>query len=191
MRKEEERKEILTYANIRRDLRRRLWKSWCSLIVCLSAMVGFIWAFHQLPELLFRSSSRYHMPGWMTLLLMPFVLYVVIKEALVVSCGFRRKLCITRAKLGSSEGDSSTYYRMHGWRTYWCTLHFRRYGDYSVPEKNYQWSKINATTARGIHNMAFEGNEYYLVLSRPNSGKILLVYDTKLFQLEGEPPTEE
>ena len=103
-------KETLTYANIRRDLRRRLWRSWLSLIVCLSAMVGFIWAFHQVPRLLFESSSgRYHMPGWVMLLFMPYVLYVVIREAWLVSCGFRRKPFIVKDKLASSEGDASMY----------------------------------------------------------------------------------
>ena len=180
-------KETLTYANIRRDLRRRLWRSWLSLIVCLSAMVGFIWAFHQVPRLLFESSSgRYHMPGWVMLLFMPYVLYVVIREAWLVSCGFRRKPFIVKDKLASSEGDDSMYAMHHSYRTSWCILHFNCYGDYDVPEKNYSWSKENATTAKGIYNLAFEGGEYYLVLSKPHNGKILLVYNTELFELEDE-----
>ena len=35
------------------------------------------------------------------------------------------------------------------------------------------------------------GDEFYLVLSRLHSGKILLAYPAKYFQLEGETPTEE
>ena len=45
-------------------------------------------------------------------------------------------------------------------------------------------------TAKGVHDLAFEGDEYYLVLSKPHSGKILLAYPAKYFQLEEETPTE-
>ena len=176
-------KEKLTYANIRRDLRRRLWTSWLWLILIVLMTVGLIWAFHQMPALLFRSSGR--MPGWLYLLLLPYLLYVMAKKAWLVSCGFRRKPYIVKDKLASSEGDDSMY-ATHRYRTAWCTLHFNCYGDYDVPQKNYSWSKENATTAKGIYNLAFEGGEYYLVLSKPHSGKILLAYNAELFELEDE-----
>lgn len=181
MKKEEIRKEILTYANIRRDLWRRLWRSWILLLLCVAFIVVFIWSFHQIPELLFRTEAD-EVPGWLFLLSIPFLLYVVIKQAWAVACGFRRKLCITKDTLHASEGDR--YYSRHNYRTYYCTLHFNGYGDYAVPEENYRWSKEYPMTARGVHNTSFDGDEFYLVLSKPHSGKVLLAYPAKYFTLE-------
>lgn len=184
MKNEENRKELLTYANIRHDLWRRLWQSWLLLIVCVVLIVGFIWSFHQFPELLFeRGTGRHsHLPGWVLLLLTPFLLYMCVRQAWLVACGFCRKPYITTDTLHSSEGDR--YYSRVGSRTYYCTLHFNGYGDYEVPIKNYPWSKEYPMTTSGVHNTSFDGDEFYLVLSRPHNGKILLAYPAKYFILE-------
>lgn len=193
MKQQDSRKEILTYANIRRDLRRRLWQSWVLLIVCAAFSVGFIWAFHQVPELLFeRGTGRHsHLPGWVMLLAIPFLLYVCIKEAWLITCGFRRKPYLVKDRLISSdEGRSYTSTR---WRTFmsWGVLRFNGYGDYKVPDTNYPWSKEYPMTSDGVYHTSFDGDEFYLVLSKPHNGKILLAYPAKYFQLEGETPTEE
>ena len=39
-------------------------------------------------------------------------------------------------------------------------------------------------TARGVHSTSFDGDEFYLVLSKPHSGKVLLAYPAKYFTLE-------
>lgn len=181
MKTEENRKEILTYANIRRDLWRRLWCSWILLLLCVAFVVFFIWSFHQIPELLFRTEAD-EVPGWLFLLSIPFLLYVVIKQAWTVACGCRRKPYIAKDTLHSSEGDID--YSRPRYRTYYCILHFSGYGDYAVPEKNYRWSKEFPMTVRGVHNTSFDGDEFYLVLSKPHSGKVLLAYPAKYFTLE-------
>lgn len=191
MKRQENRKEILTYANIRRDLRRKLWVSWLLLIVCVVLSAGFIWSFHQFPELLFeRGTGRYsYLPGWMMLLMIPFLLYVCIKEAWLVACGFRRKPYIAKDSLISSDGGG--YYASTRWRTSsWGVLRFNGYGEYKVPDTNYPWSKEYPMTSEGVYHTSFDGDEFYLVLSKPHSGKILLAYPAKYFQLEGETPTE-
>ncbi len=182
-------KETLTIANIRRDLRRRLCKSWVLSALYVFLMAMEIYLFHLEPSLLFEDAgSRYGMPGWVYLLIFPLVSYLLVKETVLLSCGFRRVPYIVTDRLVSSEGDS--YYSSHSWRTAWCTLHFNCYGDYSVPEKNYSWSKQYAMSAQGVDNLAFEGGEYYLVLSRPHSGKILLAYNAELFELESKKVEE-
>ena len=186
MKQQESRKELLTYANIRRDLRRKLWVYWLNAVVVVLLTV---WLFTD-PTFLFETSPRYHLPGWTYFLIYPILVYLLIKDAWLVSCGFRRKPYMAKDTLLSSEGDPVGV-GYHHWRTYWCTLHFNGYGDYKVPEKNYRWSKEYAMTAKGVHNLAFEGDEYYLVLSKPHSGTVLLAYNAKLFELEGETPTEK
>lgn len=189
MKRQENRKEILTYANIRRDLRRKLWASWLLLALYVFLMALEIYLFHLEPRWLVEDAGGYYgMPGWVYLLTFPLIAYLLIKEAWLVACGFRRKPYITKDTLISSEGGS--YYSRHSWRTTWCTLHFNGYGDYKVPDKNYPWSEQYAMSAQGVDNMAFEGGEYYLVLSRPHSGKILLAYNAELFRLEGEEATD-
>ena len=56
-----------------------------------------------------------------------------------------------------------------------------------MPEKNHQWSKLYPLSAHGEYIYAMPGDEYYLVLSKPHSGKILLAYNAKLFELESLP----
>ena len=193
MKRKENRKEILTYANIRRDLRRRLWISWLLLLFSVAFIVWFIYSFHQYPELLFEQYEGVRgrgLPGWWLLLLLPFLLYILIKEAWAVACGFRRHPYIVKDKLISSEEGS--HYASHRWRTFsWSVLHFNCYGDYKVPDTNYPWSKEYAMTSEGVCHTSFAGDEFYLVLSKPHSGKILLVYNAKLFQLETDIPTEK
>jgi len=61
---------------------------------------------------------------------------------------------------------------------------FARYGNYVVPEKNYTWSAAFSMDDRGVYNYAVHGDEFYLVLSKPHSGRILFAYNAKMFELE-------
>ena len=63
-------------------------------------------------------------------------------------------------------------------------LHFARYGICNVPKKNYTWSAAFSMRDQGVFNYAVDGDEFYLVLSKPHSGKILFAYNAKMFVLE-------
>ena len=63
-------------------------------------------------------------------------------------------------------------------------LFFSQYGKYIVPYKNYSWSSEFCMGASGVFTHAFEGSEFYLVLSDLPQGKILYAYNTTLFELE-------
>ncbi len=89
--------------------------------------------------------------------------------------------CIAKDTLADAEfvdrWKSNTYKgRYH--------FQFARYGDYIVPEKNYTWSSAFSMRDQGVYNYAVHGDEFYLVLSQPHSGKILFAYNTKMFELE-------
>ncbi len=176
-------KDKLTVENIRRDLRKKLWKSWLLLAVYMFVMVMEIYLIHRAPYLLFEESNgRY--PRWAYFILIPLTGYLLVKEAWWLLTGYRKKPFIVKDTLVSSEGSSVR--SSHSYRTYLCTLRFARYGEYYVPEKNHQWSKMYPLSAHGEYIYAMDGDEYYLVLSKPHSGKILLAYNAKLFELESE-----
>jgi hypothetical protein len=178
--------EKLTRDNIRRDLRRKLWKSCLLLAVAVLAMAALVYLIVSDPLFIFQRNEygRFpHLPGWVYVILMPVVLGFAVWETWLVICGFRHRLYIAKDVLVSSEEDNSVnlhHYRAHSI----CTLHFSGYGDYKVPEKNYPWSKEYPMSPEGVYHTSFDGDEFYLVLSRPHSGKILLAYPTKYFTLE-------
>lgn len=180
-------KEQLTLKNIRSDLRKKLWKEVLLLLLAVVCVVSLIYLVVNAPEFLFHRSGRRGKPGWLSLLLLPYMLYVTIKKVWLVSCGFRRRPYIVRDTLVSAESDSDISVNTYQKRDY-CTLHFSRYGDYAVPQKNHTWSKLYPLSCMGEYYHASEGDEYYLVLSKPHSGKILLAYNTKMFTLEETKP---
>ena len=63
-------------------------------------------------------------------------------------------------------------------------LHFAKYGSFVIPVENYKWSAAFEMDAKGVFHHSCSGDEFYLVLSKAQGGKILLAYNTKLFELE-------
>lgn len=181
-------KEKLTMGNIRSDLREKLWKSWLLLAVELVISVGLGYLTLQDPSLLFFKSGRWDLPGWFYILVDPLLIALLAREAWRLYTGYRKQPIVVKDTLVSSEGEAS--HSTHTYRTYYCTLRFARYGEYSVPEKNHRWSEMYPLSCEGEYNYAVNGDEYYLVLSKPHNGKILLAYNAKLFELESEKVEE-
>lgn len=65
-------------------------------------------------------------------------------------------------------------------------LRFYSYGEYVIPNINYRWSAQGAMDAALVHFHAEREDEFYLVLSKSYTGKILLAYNTKMFDYQ--PP---
>jgi len=65
-------------------------------------------------------------------------------------------------------------------------LRFSSYGEYVIPPMNYRWSSQYAMDANWVYFHAECDDEFYLVLSKAYSGKILLAYNTKMFDYQ--PP---
>ena len=63
-------------------------------------------------------------------------------------------------------------------------LNFLQYGKYTIPKENYKWSSDFSMSDSGVYNYANNGDEFYLVLSKPSNGKILFAYNTKMFEME-------
>ena len=63
-------------------------------------------------------------------------------------------------------------------------LHFSSYGKYIIPDENYKWSSMYNMRDNWVYRYSECGDEFYLVLSKKHTGKILLAYNTKLFDLK-------
>lgn len=64
------------------------------------------------------------------------------------------------------------------------TLHFASYGQYCIPGgENYSSSKLYAMNDKGVFNYSTIGDTFYLIVDTKN--RILLAYNTKLFELSG------
>ena len=84
------------------------------------------------------------------------------------------KLIYTETKRKRHGRISVTYYY----------LHFSQYGKFQIPDENYKWSSCFSMSNKGVYNYSSNGDEFYLVLSKPHTGKILYAYNTKMFELE-------
>ena len=180
-------KETLTSDNIRRDLRRKLWKSLLWLALAVLLLVALVYLIAANPVFLISTvpgrQGRFDLPGWVYAVAIPAVLGFTVWQTWLVICGFRHKLYVVKDVLISSEFEKGI--RPRTWTPYTdCTLHFSGYGDYEVPEKNYPWSKEYPMTAEGVYHTSMDGDAFYLVLTKPHSGKILLAYPAKYFTLE-------
>ena len=112
------------------------------------------------------------------------VFCLVAKRVLVCINQYRalhNTVCIVKDKLvGMEEKEHLSR------RTYYKTLHlyFSRYGDYTIPDDNYKWSTYFSMSNKGVYEYSSNGDEFYLVLSKPHIGKILYAYNTKMFEFE-------
>ena len=183
--KEEKRKETLTRAIIRQELKRHLWRR-------LVLFIPFVLAVPAVP-LLFITCLRH---GVWPELRRPiytwgmYILAVVAFPAAVAYVfhlirGLKEDLFITTGTLVSADYDEGSnavpYYTR-------CFLRFSGYGEYTAftmsgDKSLHPWSSLYPLSAEGEYFYASPGDEYYLVLSKPHSGKILMAYNKKLFEL--------
>ena len=71
-------KEKFTIANIRSDLRKKLWKSWLWLTLYVALMVLEIYLLHTAPQVMLdKHDGRY--PGWFYFIFVPFLGYLLVK----------------------------------------------------------------------------------------------------------------
>lgn len=111
-----------------------------------------------------------------------FLLAKLILELLQIYSALHNSDCIVNDKLvGMEEEEKLTRY---GSIYIIHHLHFSSYGEYIIPNENYKWSSMFAMSAKGLYNYATCGDEFYLVLSKQHTGKILYVYNTKMFEMK-------
>lgn len=175
-------KERLTLQNIQQDLKKDLKSTLTGLVMLsvLSVLMAVICA------------VMWSAVFWLGLVFGVFA--VLLWIALVLEIG--RVLVCWRVMNRQADPIKDTligmeikdhYQRGRGvYQTY--HLYFSCYGEYQIPCESYSWSSVYPLSEYGVYNYANTGDEFYLVLSKRHTGKILLVYSTELF--DWQPHTE-
>ena len=111
-------KETLTRDNIRRDLRRKLWKSLLWLALAVLLLVALVYLITANPVFLISTvNGRVDLPGWVYAVAIPAVLGFTVWQTWLVICGFRHKLYIVKDVLISSEEERYVHVRTYLPRT--------------------------------------------------------------------------
>ncbi len=83
---------------------------------------------------------------------------------------------IVKDKMISKEKRRYRRIRNRGY----ARLYFLNYGIYMIPDLSYSRSSMRHLA---VYESSDYGDEFYLVLSKPHTGEILLAYNTKTFEL--------
>ena len=184
-------KEILTIENIRYDLRKQIRGN----IIAAVVLAVFFLMFGRLTIAVAEDGMRWYKSFFailntMLFSLLPILFFVGTIACIVEVC----KLYAIHKKPGNIVKDRlvGKYTKEHLHRHhYYETLHLRfaSYGEYPIPTVNYNWSELYAMDDSTLSMYADCDNVFYLVLSKPHTGKILLAYNTKMFDYQ--PPDEK
>ncbi len=177
-------KEMLTVGAIKRELKKErkqryafLWGCLFFLLVLalLTAWMGKLGGLWIILAIFFG--------GWTLLFLMAFV--ALIKEILELQNGLKYRICVVKDTLIGMEEKDDTGRNNRIRKIY--HLYFSGYGEYVTfdREEHYAWSTVlGSMSGKGVYLASHCGDEFYLVLSKPHTGKILHVYNTNLFDFE-------
>lgn len=169
-------KEKLTISNIKTDLWNETKGSCVELIALTLLLLALIVIIFLVPIVIYKVLFG-------CLAIVAFCL--VAKRASVFISLYRvlhNTPCIVKDKLVGME-EKEHHSRYGRYKTHY--LHFSGYGTYKIPNVNYKWSLTFAMNDRSVYEYYSNyGDEFYLVLSKPHTGKILLAYNTKMFELE-------
>lgn len=178
-------KEMLTIKNIQHDLRRgiRLTIIGTAVFFVLFCVYGGLelWVFrtNDLRNLSMREKLAVLFP-----FVLPLLLFAIVVFGIYAACkqyAWSRKPCdIVIDRLIDMEVKQYNSRTRQGEFSY---LYFARYGEYQIPKENYTWSFALSMDDEDVYSYSSIGDEFYLVLA-PGTSRILLVYNTKTFQLQ-------
>ena len=177
------RKEILTRANIRKDIRKHYRGRWGGYAFCAFAVL----IMGTQVFLLIKAFGYTATFIW-------YVTFFFAALCLLVSArSFNRSVIISRLPFEilidtltkTEEKIISPVPKWISSRPY--KLYFANYGNWSPwsePMKNYTWSKLYCLTDAGVYNYSEVGDTFYLIRSKGT--EIVVVYNTKMFELQDE-----
>ena len=177
------RKEKLTLLNIKQDLKSEIKSAYIELafdslafILILLLLIAFANVSADDIVLFFKYLLVGIGEAVIAVFLIRRIMYIV-----VLHKNLKNKNAIVKDKLINSE-EKEKRQGKHIVKYYY--LYFSQYGTYKIPDNNYEWSSMFALGDKGVYNYAGHGDEFYLVLSKPHNGKILLAYNDKMFEME-------
>ena len=174
-------KEELTIDDIKYDLRCKMLEEFKRLAVFSVLFIFFL----GLILIVIFSDIFVSALAWGSVLLGEIILLLLIVKQIQKSKlrykDFNSEICVVKDKLVNTE-----FVKMHlrkaGEEPF--HLYFSKYGKYVIPSENHRWSSAFFMYAAQVNNSANIGDEYYLVVVKPNKGRILLAYNTKMFDFE-------
>ena len=174
-------KEKLTINNIRVDLRVEIINVYKKLALFSTLFLVML----ILIIIAFRANFLNFVFKWFMGIVAEIVLFFLIireiKKLTMLHRCFKTTNCIVKDKLINSEFKGRYSRKVVDERYH---LNFSQYGSYVIPTENYKWSSTFSMSDTGVYNYSQRDDEFYLVLSKPNTGKILYVYNTKIFEFE-------
>ena len=178
-------KDILTPEDIQYDLRYELRNHIISISVFLGLFFFLRWCFvfmaGENPPLLIVLPCAVILIGF-------FIVIIMLSIRIFWLCmALFRPHCVVMDRLGYKK-IKAHYRRFYSDVSVSYYLYFAERGKYSIPANNYRWSSLYAMDCSEAYFQAECGDEFYLVLSKPNTGKILLAYSTKMFDYQ--PPQQ-
>lgn len=172
-------KEILTLQDMRSDLRKNLRGN----IIGLVASVVSLLLLFPLCCASIKDGASVRMILECAVVLIGFLILIVRTAISIFQLG------ATLNRPGRIVKDRLVGMKIKGYLRWYPNnrrLHFASYGEYKIPGENYGWSELYAMSDKTVYLHAECGDEFYLVLSKPHTGKILLAYNTKMFDYQSQ-----
>lgn len=173
-------KEPLTIEKIRHDLRGQIRDGLIFFGLCIIFLVLFS----------FLSIKMLQERELIVILLGFMLVFLLILTIVQAICVYKRYYalnnpdCIVKERLGRKEIKYQL--RKNRPNEFYC-LYFPGHRAYEIPGENYEWSELYYLSGKMVYTYADCGDEFYLVLSKPHTGKILLAYNAKMFDYQETP----
>ncbi len=167
-------KEKLTIEKIMIDLKKLLKERYIELVE-LAFVVFLFLAISFLIPIFFCKIAF----GCFAAIMLCLVVFQVLDIAKLHKA-FHNADCIVKDKMISKEIRRYRRIRNRGY----FRLHFSNYGVYMIPDESYSWSSMFFMLHKKVYESSDYGDEFYLVLSKPHTGKIVFAYNTKMFEFE-------
>ena len=167
-------KEKLNVQSIKTDLR-NLQKRWyIELLELMAVFILFVAVLFWVPILLYKIGF-----GCFAIIMLGLIIAQVL-DIIKLHKAFNNVDYIVKDKLVSKEIRRYNRIRNRGY----CRLHFSGYGQYMIPDESYLFSTMFPLLPKNVYESSDYGDEFYLVLSKPHTGPIILVSNTKMFEFE-------
>ena len=167
-------KEKLTIQNIKTDLKELLKDRYIELIEITLVFLLFVAVLFWIPILFYKVAF-----GCFAAIMLCLVVFQIL-DIIELHKAFHNVERIVKDKIVSKETRRYNRMRKRGY----FRLRFSNYGVYMIPDESYSWSSMFRMLHKKVYESSDYGDEFYLVLSKPNNGKILFVYNTKMFEME-------
>lgn len=172
-------KEILTLDNVQQDIqsliKTKLLGMSISVLLFVVLFIPFIAVVGMEGPLFFKLVIAFP-----PLLFLTEILVIVFNCIRLYNLLKNTDIIVRDRLVGMEEKDHRTKRRFY--TTY--HLYFASYGMFKFPCENYSWSELYYMSDQMAYIYSECDDEFYLVLSKPHTGKIVLAYNTKMFELQ-------